>query len=213
MDWLDLDSDDFATLLRELATRRIPVDPTLITYHTKFFGDGPRWIDHPDLRLVPEIAAWWRSSGGYVADWTPEDPARARGLWPKVGEMIRRYHEAGVRRVWLRAYQPDTAAKAATTTAASQYPRHASPGSSRIGPRATNMAAMRMPHPTTAAAAQERPRQSPSAASPATTPVSTWVRSRTGGSGCSPRAAWMSWITSATAKRAKIPLNTRNPTI
>jgi beta-lactamase class D/imidazolonepropionase-like amidohydrolase len=96
IDWLDLDSDDFATMLRELATRRIPVDPTLITYHTKFFGDDSRWTRHPDLRLVPEIAAWWRSSGGWVADWTPEDHARARGLWPKVEEMIRRYHGAGV---------------------------------------------------------------------------------------------------------------------
>jgi beta-lactamase class D/imidazolonepropionase-like amidohydrolase len=96
MDWLDLESDDFATMLRELATRRIPVDPTLITYHTKFFGDDPRWTDHPDLRLIPEIAGWWRAGGGYVAGWTPEDHARARALWPKVEEMIRRYHEAGV---------------------------------------------------------------------------------------------------------------------
>jgi imidazolonepropionase-like amidohydrolase len=96
IDWLDLESEDFVTMLRELAARRIPVDPTLITYHTKFFGDDPRWTHHPDLRLVPELAAWWRSGGGWVADWTAEDHARARGLWPKMEAMIRRYHEAGV---------------------------------------------------------------------------------------------------------------------
>jgi imidazolonepropionase-like amidohydrolase len=96
IEWVDLDSDDFETMVRELADRRIPVDPTLVTYHTKFFGDDPRWTRHPELHRVPELAAWWRAGGGWVSDWTPADHDRARSLWPKVEELVRRYHAAGV---------------------------------------------------------------------------------------------------------------------
>jgi imidazolonepropionase-like amidohydrolase len=96
LDWVDLDGPEITEMIRELAARRIPVDPTLITYHTKFFGDDPRWTEHPDQALVPEISARWREGGTFVADWTPEDFARARSLWPKVEALIRRYHEGGV---------------------------------------------------------------------------------------------------------------------
>jgi len=96
LDWLDLDGPEITEMIRELAERRIPVDPTLITYHTKFFGDDPRWTEHPDQALVPEIAAGWREGGTWVADWTPQDFARARGLWPKMEALVRRYHEGGV---------------------------------------------------------------------------------------------------------------------
>jgi imidazolonepropionase-like amidohydrolase/predicted esterase len=96
LEWLDLDGPELAATIRELAQRGIPVDPTLITYHTKFFGDDPRWTEHPDQALVPEIAARWREGRTFVADWTPDHFARARGLWPKMQALVRRYHEGGV---------------------------------------------------------------------------------------------------------------------
>jgi imidazolonepropionase-like amidohydrolase len=96
LDWLDLDGPEITGMIRELAARRIPVDPTLITYHTKFFGDDPRWTEHPGQALVPEISARWREGHTFVADWTPENFARARSLWPKMEALIRRYHEGGV---------------------------------------------------------------------------------------------------------------------
>jgi imidazolonepropionase-like amidohydrolase len=96
LEWLDLDGPEITEMIEELAARRIPVDPTLITYHTKFFGDDPRWTEHPAQALVPEIAAWWREGGTWVADWTPDDFARGRRLWPKMETLIRRYHQGGV---------------------------------------------------------------------------------------------------------------------
>jgi imidazolonepropionase-like amidohydrolase len=96
LEWLDLDGPEISGMIRELAERRIPIDPTLITYHTKFFGDDPCWTEHPGMALVPEIAAWWQAGATWVADWTPSDFARARGLWPKVEALVRRYHEGGV---------------------------------------------------------------------------------------------------------------------
>lgn len=96
LEWLDLDGPEISGMIRELAERRIPIDPTLITYHTKFFGDDPCWTEHPGLALVPEIAAWWQAGPTWVANWAPSDFARARGLWPKVEALVRRYHEGGV---------------------------------------------------------------------------------------------------------------------
>jgi imidazolonepropionase-like amidohydrolase len=96
LEWLDLDGPEITGMIRELAARRIPVDPTLITYHTKFFGDDPCWTEHPGMALVPEIAAWWQAGPTWVSDWAPSDFARARGLWPKVEALVRRYHEGGV---------------------------------------------------------------------------------------------------------------------
>jgi imidazolonepropionase-like amidohydrolase len=96
LEWLDLDGPEITEKIRELAERRIPVDPTLITYHTKFFGDDPRWTEHLGQVLVPEISARWREGRTHVANWKPEDFARARSLWPKVEELLRRYHEAGL---------------------------------------------------------------------------------------------------------------------
>jgi imidazolonepropionase-like amidohydrolase len=96
LEWLALDGPELTGMIRELAERRIPVDPTLITYHTKFFGDDPRWTEHPEQALVPEIAAPWKQGRTFVADWAPGDFARARGLWPKMEALIRRYHAGGV---------------------------------------------------------------------------------------------------------------------
>jgi imidazolonepropionase-like amidohydrolase/predicted esterase len=97
--WLEsveLDGPEITEMIRELADRRIPVDPTLITYHTKLFGDDPRWTEQPELALVPELAEPWRAGRTFVRHWTAADFARARGLWPRVEALIRRYHEGGV---------------------------------------------------------------------------------------------------------------------
>jgi imidazolonepropionase-like amidohydrolase len=97
--WLERvepEGPEIAEMIRELVERRIPVDPTLITYHTKFFGDDRRWTDHPALALVPELADRWRAGHTFVDDWTPADFARAKGRWPVVEEIVRRYHRAGV---------------------------------------------------------------------------------------------------------------------
>jgi imidazolonepropionase-like amidohydrolase len=96
IEWVDLDGPEVAAMIRELAERRIPVDPTLVTYHTKFFGDDPRWTENPAQALVPELSAQWRAGATYVTDWSPADFARARRLWPKVEALVRRYHQGGV---------------------------------------------------------------------------------------------------------------------
>ncbi len=98
--WLervDLEGPEIREMLELLAERKIPVDPTLIALHTKFFGDDPRHLENPELHLAPAAVrdAWARST--FVDDWTSEDFARARAAWPRVLELVRKLHEGGVR--------------------------------------------------------------------------------------------------------------------
>jgi imidazolonepropionase-like amidohydrolase len=95
LEWVDLDGPEIREMIQVLVDEQIPLDPTLIAYHTKFFGDDPRYLDHPEHHLVPEIVEDWRG-GTHTDGWTAEDYGRAKRLWPRAAELVRRYHEAGV---------------------------------------------------------------------------------------------------------------------
>lgn len=96
LEWLDPRGPEVRAMARELARRRIPVDPTLIAFETKVRGDDPFYTASPDLLLLPEpILASWRR-GSFTGDWTPADYARGRRLWPKLLELVRVYDEEGV---------------------------------------------------------------------------------------------------------------------
>ena len=96
LETVDFDGPEISEMIAALAERRIPVDPTLIAHHTKFFGDDPRHLENPELHLAPAVSreAWETST--FVDDWTPEDFAQARELWPRILELTRRLHEGGV---------------------------------------------------------------------------------------------------------------------
>lgn len=97
--WLekvDFDGPEIQEMITLLAAKQIPVDPTLIVYHTKFFGDDPRYLESSEMHLAPASSrdAW--SRGTFVSNWTQEDFERARAAWPRVLELTRRLHEGGV---------------------------------------------------------------------------------------------------------------------
>ena len=96
---LDLEGPEVTRTLDELVRHRVVVDPTLIAYHTKFFGDDPRWLDNPDNRLLParSIAGW--RAGAFTRGWTEEQFAAAQAAWPKMLAWVRLMHERGVRLV------------------------------------------------------------------------------------------------------------------
>ena len=97
--WLeevDFDGPEIQEMIALLAERRIAVDPTLIAYHTKFFGDDLRHLENPELHLAPATSLEiWRQTS-FVADWTPDDFERAKALWPRVLELTRKLYEGGV---------------------------------------------------------------------------------------------------------------------
>jgi imidazolonepropionase-like amidohydrolase len=99
LDWLervDLDGDETREMIAALAERQVVFDPTLIAYHTRFFGDDPSHFEDPELNLAPAVcrAAWRRSMA--ADDWTPPDFERAHALWPRLLELTRRLHDGGV---------------------------------------------------------------------------------------------------------------------
>jgi hypothetical protein len=97
LDWLDLTSESVQEMIRELRNRRIPVDPTLVAYDTKFRGDDPRYLQSPDLQWVPRrILQDWRS-WTFTSDWSAADYTRGHRVWPRVLGLAQALWRGGVR--------------------------------------------------------------------------------------------------------------------
>ncbi|MFN3944960.1 MAG: amidohydrolase family protein [Allosphingosinicella sp.] len=91
----DLDSPEIAEMIDALVRNRVNVDATLMAFLPAFWGDQTEVRDR-DLALVhPDMAANWRSFR-FDLGWQPDDYRRARAVWPKMLELTRRMHEAGV---------------------------------------------------------------------------------------------------------------------
>jgi hypothetical protein len=100
LDWLERlepNGPEVRRMIERLTSRRLFLDPTLIAYVTKFRGDeaaASYAIDRADT--PPVMVGWWKT-WTFTSDWSRGDYARGHRLWPKVLDMIRRYHQAGVR--------------------------------------------------------------------------------------------------------------------
>jgi imidazolonepropionase-like amidohydrolase len=98
IDWLervDLDHPSFAETIAELAARRIPVDPTLVAYETKFVRSA-LYTSNPEVERTPRLMVESWEQGGFTGDWTDGDFDRMEAVWPKLLELTRRYHEGGM---------------------------------------------------------------------------------------------------------------------
>ena len=96
---LDLEGEEVLRMLDALVRHDVVVDPTLIAYHTKFFGNDPRWLENPDHELVPaHLVAGWRA-GNFTRDWTPQQYVAAQDAWPEMLALTRKMFEHGVRLV------------------------------------------------------------------------------------------------------------------
>jgi imidazolonepropionase-like amidohydrolase len=96
-EFADLGGPEMTATYRAMAERGVVHDPTLVAIESMFFGDQPRIRDNPEIARVPEsLARDWRSGFSLTMTWTPEDHARAAAVFPRVLELVRRLHEAGV---------------------------------------------------------------------------------------------------------------------
>lgn len=104
IDWLeslDPDGPEVDAVVGDLVRRRIPLDPTLVAYDTKFSTDGTRPVaaryrNDPDRDAAGGLPALWDACGAETDAWTPDDFRRAEAAWPTLLALVRRYHEAGV---------------------------------------------------------------------------------------------------------------------
>lgn len=92
----DLDSPEIREMIATLARRRVHVDATLVAFEPAFWGDDPQRLQRDALLFHPDMLANWRQGFRFDAGWQPGDYRRARAAWPKVLELTRRLHEAGV---------------------------------------------------------------------------------------------------------------------
>ncbi len=93
---IDLEGEEVGELLARLVEHDVTLDPTLVVLHSKFFGDQARYREHPEAHLAPEVLRATWAEHNFVTDWTDEDFGSARAAWPRVLELVRRYHEAGI---------------------------------------------------------------------------------------------------------------------
>ena len=96
LEYVDFDGPQIREMIALLADKQIPVDPTLIAYHTKFFGDDPQHLENPELHLAPATSREIWEQTTFTDGWTEDDFARARSQWPRMLELTRRMHEGGV---------------------------------------------------------------------------------------------------------------------
>jgi imidazolonepropionase-like amidohydrolase len=96
MEHLDLSSKSVVGMVDALAMHGVTVDPTLIAYHTKFWGDDPRYLHHPQKHLVPKtiLEGWQR--GTFTSDWSQSDYQRAKAAWSKILGLTKMLYDRGV---------------------------------------------------------------------------------------------------------------------
>lgn len=106
IDWLealDPDGPEVSAVVALLIKRRVPLDPTLVAFDTKFSYDSatarpiaPRYRDNPNREAAPGLPDVWDACGTPTDDWTIDDFRRAEAAWPKLLALVKRYHEGGV---------------------------------------------------------------------------------------------------------------------
>jgi imidazolonepropionase-like amidohydrolase len=96
LEHLDLNSPAVQEMVTALVENHVSVDPTLMAFRTKFWGDDPRYTDNPRRAEAPPKlwAGFARRSD--TADWTPDQYRRARAQWPKLLALVKLMHDRGV---------------------------------------------------------------------------------------------------------------------
>lgn len=96
LEHLDLNSPAVQDMVAALVEHHVSVDPTLMAFRTKFWGDDPRYTNNPrQAEAPPKLWAGFarRSS---TADWTPEQYRAARAQWPKLLALVKLMYDRGV---------------------------------------------------------------------------------------------------------------------
>jgi imidazolonepropionase-like amidohydrolase len=98
---VDYDSAPFQNMLRMLVEKKIHVDLTLIANEIVYFYDQiDKELTYPLEHAYPDPAFqdnWRQGMAASHFGWTEDDYRRAHAMMPKVLELAKRFHAAGVR--------------------------------------------------------------------------------------------------------------------
>ncbi len=94
---VDLDGPEIQGMLEALRQSGTSVDPTMVAFDAAFQGNRPFYKQSPDLSLAaPSLVENWNAFFTFDMGWSPTDYQEAQAAWPKVLELTRRLHDAGV---------------------------------------------------------------------------------------------------------------------
>jgi imidazolonepropionase-like amidohydrolase len=94
---VDYDAPAMAEAIQAVARNDVILDPTLVFFDALVRGDDPSVSEAPELTLAaPALVENWRGSFQMNEGWTDEDFRRGRQAFPKMLELARLLHEAGV---------------------------------------------------------------------------------------------------------------------
>lgn len=83
-------------MIASMLESHVSVDPTLIAFRTKFWGDDEAYTKSDELKFAPELvrSIWEKTT--FTSHWTPEDYDRAKKQWPKLLALTKLMHDRGI---------------------------------------------------------------------------------------------------------------------
>ena len=93
---LDLNSSAVQEMVAALVEHHVSVDPTLMAFRTKFWGDDPRYTNNPRRDAAPPKLWAGFALRSDTADWTAEQYRDARAQWPKLLALVKLMYDRGV---------------------------------------------------------------------------------------------------------------------
>ncbi len=96
LEHLDLNAPAVQEMVAALVEHHVSIDPTLIAFRTKFWGDDPRYTDNPHRADTPPKLWSGFARRSNTADWTPAQYRDARAQWPKLLALVKLMYDRGV---------------------------------------------------------------------------------------------------------------------
>lgn len=94
--WLknvDYSSKVFTEMFKALRDNGVCMDPTLVAFHTKFWGDDSAYTHSPDSLLAHSVIRNVWNTATFTDSWNDEDFEHARQQWKKLLELTRLLYE------------------------------------------------------------------------------------------------------------------------
>lgn len=92
----NFDGPEIAEMMRALVAHRITIDPTLVAFEMTAWHDDPSFYPaEADSFVPPSFLKKWAAMNA-LRGWSAADYAKARSYFPRMLELARRLHEAGV---------------------------------------------------------------------------------------------------------------------
>jgi hypothetical protein len=95
-EYVDLNSSEINEMIRTLKEHSVSVDPTLVLFHSVFFGNKEIYQQNPALKYVPNAMVEHWSIFNFNFGWSNENYQRANAAWNKVESFTRQLHENGI---------------------------------------------------------------------------------------------------------------------